>query len=97
MRAFFVRRPLTAALLIWLVDFGTQLGGAALLKAVAPQVSELIQRLLLVLLLCAGTAALVAGLGAWGKAGFNGPPHWRNVHLLWLPLLLSFLPLVGGV
>lgn len=97
MKAFFIRRPVTAALLIWLVDFGVQLVGAALFKAVAPQVPELIQRLLLLFVLCAGTAALVAGLGAWGNVGYNGPSRWRNLHLLWLPLLLSFLPLIGGV
>jgi len=94
---FFLRRPVTAALLIWLVDFGVQLLGAALFKAVAPQVPDLIQRLLLLLLLCAGTAALVAGLGAWGRVGYNSPSRWRNLHLLWLPLLLSFLPLIGGM
>lgn len=97
MKAFILRRPVTAALLIWMVDFGVQLLGAVLFKAVAPQVPDLIQRLALLLLLCAGTAALVAGLGAWGKVGYNSPSRWRNLHLLWLPLLLSFLPLIGGV
>lgn len=97
MKAFFLRRPVTAALLIWLADFGIQLLGAALFKVVAPQVPDLIQRLALLLLLCAGTAALVAGLGAWGGVGYNSPSRWRNLHLLWLPLLLSFLPLIGGV
>ena len=40
---------------------------------------------------------LIARLGWWGEAGFNGPSHWRNLRLLLFPLLVGASGLVGGV
>jgi len=47
-------------------------------------------------------AALVAivlliQLGWWRQAGFNRPSRWRNLHLLWFPLLIGVLTFSGGV
>lgn len=28
-------------------------------------------------------------LGWWREAGFNEPSRWRNLHLLWFPLLVG--------
>ncbi len=41
--------------------------------------------------------ALLAALGWWREAGFNRPSRWRNLHLLWFPLLVGTLSLLGGV
>jgi membrane protease YdiL (CAAX protease family) len=41
---------------------------------------------------------VLSRLGWWGEVGFNRPSRWRNLHLLWFPLLIgALLPLLGGV
>jgi len=40
---------------------------------------------------------LLARLGWLREAGFNRPSRWRNLRLLWFPLLVSVLILSGGV
>jgi membrane protease YdiL (CAAX protease family) len=40
---------------------------------------------------------LVTRLGWWREAGFNRPWRWRNLHLLWFPLLVGALTFSGGV
>jgi hypothetical protein len=40
---------------------------------------------------------LLAWVGWWREAGFNRPSHWRNLRLLWYPLLVSALALVSGL
>jgi hypothetical protein len=40
---------------------------------------------------------LLAWLGWWREAGFNRPAEWRNLRLLWFPLLVSALTLASGV
>ncbi len=97
MRAFFSRRPIIATLGVWVLIFAIQGVGAAVFQAVAPQIPELIQRLLLLILLCVLTVALLFGLRYWREAGFVGPSRWRDMGLIWLPLLLSLSPLIGGV
>ena len=96
MRDFFSRRPVVAALGVWIVNFAIQSAGALAFQAVAPQVSELIQRLILVLLLCALTVVLTSALGYWREAGYVGFSRWRQLGLIWLPLALTPLPLIGG-
>ncbi len=39
---------------------------------------------------------LLARMGWWREAGFNRPAEWRNLRLLWFPLLVSALALVSG-
>jgi membrane protease YdiL (CAAX protease family) len=97
MRAFFTRRPLLGALAIWVVSFVFQAGGAAIITNVAPQTPELIQRLILLLLLCVGVVALLTALHWWRGAGFVGPSHWRNLWMIAPPALLCIVPVVGGV
>ena len=41
--------------------------------------------------------SLLAYTGWWREAGLNRPSHWRNLRLLWFPLLVSALTLTGGV
>jgi membrane protease YdiL (CAAX protease family) len=48
----------------------------------------------LALLLALG---LLVWLGWWREAGFNRPSQWRNLRLLWFPLLVGALTLSGGV
>lgn len=40
---------------------------------------------------------LLTGLGWWCEAGFNQPREWRQLHLLWFPLVITALPFLGGV
>ena len=40
---------------------------------------------------------LLIRLGWWRQAGFNRPSRWRNLHLLWFPLLVGVLTFSGGV
>ncbi|MDQ3832749.1 MAG: CPBP family intramembrane metalloprotease [Actinomycetota bacterium] len=40
---------------------------------------------------------LLIQLGWWRQAGFNRPSRWRNLHLLWFPLLIGVLTFSGGV
>ena len=40
---------------------------------------------------------LLARAGWWREAGFNRPSQWRNLRLLWFPLLVSALALTSGV
>lgn len=43
------------------------------------------------------TAVLITWLGWWGQAGFNSPSRWRNLSLVWFPLLVIVLTFSGGV
>ncbi len=47
-------------------------------------------------LLSALAAVLLTWLGWWREAGFNRPARWRNLVLLWFPLLVVALTLSGG-
>jgi membrane protease YdiL (CAAX protease family) len=40
---------------------------------------------------------LLTWLSWWRQAGFNRPSRWRNLHLLWFPLLVGALAFSGGV
>src|SRR5215210_4021806 len=40
---------------------------------------------------------LLTRLNWWCQAGFNRPSRWRNLHLLWFPLLVCGLIFSGGV
>ena len=40
---------------------------------------------------------LLAWVGWWREAGFNRPSQWRNLRLLWYPLLVSALAFVSGL
>ena len=40
---------------------------------------------------------LLAWTGWWREAGFNRPSKWRNLRLLWFPLLVCALTLSSGV
>ena len=40
---------------------------------------------------------LLTWTGWWREAGLNRPSRWRNLRLLWFPLLVGALTLTGGV
>lgn len=40
---------------------------------------------------------LLARAGWWREVGFNRPSQWRNLRLLWFPLLVSALALTSGI
>ena len=41
--------------------------------------------------------ALISTFGWWREVGFNRPTPWRNLLLLWFPVLVIVLTLSGGV
>ena len=101
MKAWFEDHPLAGSLTIWAVDIVFVLAGAALLTALFPSMlgygRGLSQSLVLVLVGALLVAALLTGFGWWRLAGFVGTAKWRNLHVLWLPVLILVLPLLGGV
>lgn len=92
----FRRRPLAAALAIFLADAALVTGVGAAAKALlpAPQLPDFVA-------MCAGIVGLVALLSilGWQRAiGFNSPARWRSLHLLWLPAVaVVALPFLRGV
>lgn len=50
--------------------------------------------LILAIVLAVG---LISAFGWWREVGFNRPAPWRNLLLLWFPLLVIMLTLSGGV
>ena len=101
MKAWFEDHPLAGSLTIWAVDIVFVLAGAALLTALLPSMPGysrgLSQSLVLVLVGALLVAALLTGFGWWRLAGFVGTAKWRDLHVLWLPVLILVLPFLGGV
>ncbi|HET7080806.1 MAG TPA: CPBP family intramembrane glutamic endopeptidase [Chloroflexia bacterium] len=90
------RRPVAAALGIWLADLVLQIGFNLAAHAWTPAGIDPD-----FVALCAATLVTVAALtalGAWRVSGFNGPAAWRHLRLLALPaVVICVLPFVGGV
>jgi uncharacterized protein len=93
--AFFKKRPLLSAVLIFagFVLVSAALGLAA--KAFLPQVQpEFIVTIALSLLI----ALALSGLGWWKEAGFNLPREWRDSRLMIVPFLIVLgLPFLKGI
>ncbi len=100
MRIWFDEHPMAGSLIIWIADIVFVLVGALLLSALFPNIPGygrgLSQSLILVLAGVLLVAAMLAGFGWWRRAGFTGPALWRDLSILWLPVLLLFVPFVGG-
>ncbi len=48
-------------------------------------------------LAAASAVVLISAFGWWREVGFNRPAPWRNLLLLWFPILVIALTLSGGV
>lgn len=100
MRAWFDEHPLGGSLVIWIADIIFVVGGALLLSVLFPSIAgygrSLSQSLILVLIGVALVAALLAAFDWWRRAGFVGSSEWRDLRILWLPLLLLIVPFAGG-
>jgi len=100
-KAWFEEHPLPAALIIWAANIVFVLAGSAVLSLLLPNVPGygrgLSQSLILVLIGVLLVAALLAGFGWWRFAGFTHPREWRDLRVLWLPVLILILPFVRGV
>jgi uncharacterized protein len=101
MAALFARRPIVGALLLWAGSAIVVVLGAVVLRLFFPSLpgygQGLSQSLVLVVVYAALVALLIAMAKWWQLAGLNGPSSWRELRLLWLPTLLLFLPLLGGM
>ncbi len=100
MRVWFDEHPLVGSLLIWLADAVFVVVGALLLSALFPNIPGygrgLSQSLILVLVGVLLVAAMLTAFRWWRRAGFVGPSQWRDLRILWLPVLLLFVPFVRG-
>ena len=54
-------------------------------------------RILFHVLVALLAVVLLTRLSWWRQAGFNRPSRWRNLHLLWFPLLVGVLAFSGGI
>jgi len=93
--------PLAVVFSIWLADIVFVVGGSTLLSALFPNMPGygrgLSQSLVLVLIGVGLVAGLLTALGWWQRAGFVGTAEWRNLRVLWLPVLFLLVPFVRGV
>jgi membrane protease YdiL (CAAX protease family) len=70
------------------------LGGWLALTAVFPDLDRTIAAIAVTALLAVGTMLAVAIPGWWNDVGLTG--GWRNLHLLIVPALIVFAPLLAG-
>ena len=87
-------RRLACALLA--VDVVIVVVSAAVIRIVAPGVPPLTAALIVTAVLAVVVTVLVWRLSGFRAAGFAGPRRWRNLHLLILPTVLAFVPLLAG-
>jgi len=95
LRAHIAEHPLAAAIIFFALQLllGTLAGVAA--KALLPQADPAFVAMCVV---AATIIGLLTLLRWWREAGFNGPSAWRDLHLLWLPAVVTLvLPFLGGV
>jgi membrane protease YdiL (CAAX protease family) len=88
------RRPVAAAMLLTLafIVVGVAVGLAAILL-----LPDARPDFVAVCVMAALVAIFLTVLGWWRAAGFNAPPEWRDLHLLWLPAIVAIgLPFLGG-
>jgi uncharacterized protein len=89
------RHPMTAAALLWLLDFALVIAISQAAKALLPDSQPDYIAVWVIALLAVG--ALTAA-GWWRIVGFNRPHQWHSLPILILPVLIAFvLPLVLGV
>lgn len=87
-------RRLACALLV--VDVGIVVVSAAVIRIAAPGMPPLTAALIVTAVLAVVVTGLVWRVSGFRAAGFTGPRRWRNLHLLILPTVLAFVPLLAG-
>jgi uncharacterized protein len=92
---FIERRPILAAIILWIADVILSISVQLSIKTLFPGAQADYLALFPLVLV---PVLLLTWLGWWHEAGFNSPSAWRNLALLWLPaLLVLVLPLVRGL
>lgn len=101
MKSWFEEHPLAASVIIWIGDIVFVLAGAWLLSVLFPNMPGygrgLSQSLVLVLVGVVLVAAMLSAFRWWRLGGFVGPTQWRDLRVLWLPVVILLLPFVQGV
>lgn len=69
---------------------------ATVIRAIAPGMSSLSAALIVTAVLAVVVTVLVWRVSGFRDAGFTAPRDWRNLHLLVLPTVLAFIPLLAG-
>ena len=90
------RRPIVWAILLAVGFLAVSTLGTLGLNAAIPSVDGK-NRDLIVELILAGFVLAIVGILGWRRdVGINGLSEWRHLSLLILPLLIVFIPFVGG-
>ncbi|MFN8498424.1 MAG: CPBP family intramembrane glutamic endopeptidase [Anaerolineae bacterium] len=101
MKSFFETRPVVGSVILWAAWVLFVTLGALVLAAFVPGLpgygAGVSASLVLILVGVVLVAGLLAAFRWWRMAGFVGLSQWRDLRLLWLPLLTLPLPLLGGL
>lgn len=90
----FQRHPILSAAGLFAFDLLLGAFSGIVAKKLLPQADPAFVAMCILAVVIAGLLTL---LGWWREAGFNGPGHWRELRLLWLPAVVAIvLPLFGG-
>ena len=93
--AFFERRPVFSALIIYAVDIILAVAVGLAAKALLPQFQP---DFVATVVMTALVALALSTLGWWKIAGFNAPREWREVGLVVVPFLIVIgLPFLNGI
>jgi hypothetical protein len=90
------RRPIVLAILVAVGFLAVSTLGTLGLNAAIPSVDGKNRDLIVELILAGFVLAFVGILGWRRDVGINGLSEWRHLSLLILPLIIVFIPFVGG-
>jgi membrane protease YdiL (CAAX protease family) len=94
---WFQQRPFTLTAAICLAVVGTVVGVHLAAPLFGDGLDTLTQRAGATYLMAAGLVLLLFRWRAWTAIGFTRPRQWRDLRVMWLPLLLAAWPFIGGL
>ncbi len=91
----FQQHPIRSAVALFALDLLLGVFSGIAAKALLPQADPAFVAMCVLAVVIAGLLTL---LRWWREAGFNSPSQWRELRLLWLPVVVAIvLPLLGGL